>query len=300
MDDLKILITGADGQLGKDLAPRLKREGCTVKAYSSDALDITRRDKTMEVVTTERPHVVYNLAAYTKVDRAEVEIELAYAVNSEGAGNVADAAAMAGAPLVHISTDYVFDGLSPIPYAEDDETGPINVYGQSKLLGETEIKKRLGDHMIVRTSWLYGSSGHNFVKTILALASKNAELKIVADQIGSPTWTGDLADFLVEVARRRRESAMPYGTFHFANEGVASWYDLAVAAVEEARAIGAELACKTITPITTADYPTDAERPPCSILDKTKTKKEFAVTIPHWRAALRKMLKEIYGEKRDA
>ncbi|MEE8575582.1 MAG: dTDP-4-dehydrorhamnose reductase [Thermodesulfobacteriota bacterium] len=297
MDDLKIIVTGGGGGLAADLIPRLTHEGHTVSAFTSTELDITGRERVMEAFASVRPDLIYNLAAYTKVDRAEVEAERAFKVNSEGAANVADAAAISGAPLVHISTDFVFSGLNPLPYTEDDETGPLSVYGESKLAGEIEIKKILGDHLIVRSSWLYGGgeSGVNFVKTILRLATENEELKVVSDQVGSPTWTGDLAGFLVEIAKRRWDGSMPYGTFHYAGSGVASWYDLAVAAVTEASALGKEFKCKTIEPISTAEYPTDAERPPYSVLCTKKARDEFGIDIPHWRVSLREMLKEFYS-----
>ncbi len=292
---MKILITGSNGQLGKDLKPVLEMAGHEVAARSSAELDVTDKGKVAAEVAAFAPDVVINAAAYTKVDLAEKERARARSVNASGAANVAYAASNAGAAIVHVSTDFVFDGASPRPYTETDGVNPLGVYGATKLEGEQEIERALGRHVIVRTSWLYGALGHNFVKTILRLAGQMELIRVVYDQTGTPTWTKDLAGALAEVVRSIGEGNVEWGLYHYSNEGVASWYDFAVAILEEAEASGLELKCRTVEPILSAEYPTPAARPPYSVLDKTKIKRTFGVRIPHWRAALRNMMKELHG-----
>ncbi|MFQ5466021.1 MAG: dTDP-4-dehydrorhamnose reductase [Thermodesulfobacteriota bacterium] len=297
---MDVLVTGAKGQLGRDLVGRLEAAGLVVAARGSSELDVTDRGRVSGAVKEAAPQVVINCAAYTAVDRAEAERDRAFEVNAAGARNLALAARESRAALIHISTDFVFDGARPEPYTELDPPRPLGVYGASKLAGEREIERALDEHVIVRASWLYGSAGGgNFVKTILGLAAERERLRVVYDQTGSPTWTGDLADALVAVTMRigRGGGRAPYGTYHYSNEGVASWYDLAVAAIEGARGLGAELRCASVEPIRTSEYPTPAARPAYSVLDKGKIKETFGVAIPHWRASLGKMLAELYPEK---
>lgn len=300
---MKILVTGSNGQLGSDLAPRLEAAGFSVAAFSSKALDITAREKVLGAIEEARPRLIINSAAYTKVDLAETEKDRAYGANRDGAANMADAAAKVKAALIHISTDFVFDGSRPLPYKETDTVNPLSVYGESKLRGEEEIRKRLKKHIIVRTSWLYGAQGNNFVKTILRLASERDKLRVVYDQAGSPTWTGDLADALVKIAASIATGAENYGVYHYSNEGVASWYDFAEEIVEEGRRLGFPVKCRAVEPILSEEYPTPARRPPYSVFDKNKIKATFGITIPHWRVSLGKMLmemNELRGEEADA
>jgi dTDP-4-dehydrorhamnose reductase len=309
---MSVLVTGASGQLGSDLVPRLERAGLEVTAFSSAECDITDPDRVAEAVKEARPEVIINTAAYTKVDLAEKEIDLAYAVNRDGAGTIARAAEAAGAVVVHISTDFVFDGRRPEPYTEDDPTGPLGVYGASKLAGEVAVAAACPRHVIVRTSWLYGSGGGgNFVRTMLRLATERERLRVVYDQTGSPTWTADLAGALVAITVRLtaggggggwdggggggREIKKPWGVYHYSNDGVASWFDLAVAAVVEARANGVPVLCREIEPIRTIEYPTPAERPAYSVFDKQKIKRVFGISIPHWRESLKLMVAEVSG-----
>jgi dTDP-4-dehydrorhamnose reductase len=294
---MKILVTGAAGQLGADLVPALKTAGHEVLGLSSAELDITAASAVEEAVNKYSPSVIVNCGAYTKVDLAEKEKERAYAVNRDGAANIAGVAMMFGAALVHISTDFVFDGRTPAPYREDSPANPLSVYGDSKLKGEAEIAKRLEEHFIIRTSWLYGAGGGNFVKTILRLASERETLRVVYDQTGTPTWTVDLAGAVVRVVERSESGARAYGVYHYSGEGVASWYDFAVAVVEEAASLGAPLKCARIEPILTVEYPTPAARPAYSVLDKKKIRSTFGLSIPHWRSSLKRMIKELYGGK---
>lgn len=268
-----------------------------VTGLSSALLDITDREVVLRRIDEAGPDVIVNCGAYTKVDLAEKERERAYAVNRDGAGNLAEAANNSGSAFIHISTDFVFDGNKSTPYVETDMTNPLSVYGGSKYEGEEEIIKRLTNHVIIRTSWLYGASGNNFVKTILKYAAERDKLRVVYDQTGTPTWTEDLADAIVNIIRALGSGRKDYGVYHYSNEGVASWYDFADLIIEEAGRAGADLKCRTIEPILTAEYPTPAKRPAYSVLDKGKIKKTFGVSIPCWRRSLRKMLDELYGGK---
>lgn len=292
---MKVLVTGANGQLASDLVPLLAAAGFTPAAFSSAELDISDGAAVAEAVKKTGPGIIVNPAAYTKVDLAEKERERAYAVNSVGAGNLAKAAKEALCPIVHVSTDFVFDGRNPVPYKEDDVANPLSVYGASKLEGERAVAAANGSHVIVRTSWLYGAAGNNFVKTILRLASKRESLRVVYDQAGTPTWSTDLAIALVKVCKSIGSGREPWGVYHYSNEGVASWYDFAVAVCEEAASIGMALKCRSIEPILTSEYPVPAARPAYSVLNKAKIKNAFGLSIPHWRRSLSKMIKELKG-----
>jgi len=292
---MKILVTGAKGQLGSDLAPRLKAAGFDALSLSSAELDIADGSAVAAAVKKEKPGIIINSAAYTKVDLAEKERDLAFAVNEKGAINIGKAAKETGAKVIHVSTDFVFDGGSSAPYTEDAATNPLSVYGSSKLAGERGLEGTLEEHVIVRTSWLYGTTGNNFVKTILRLASERDMLRIVYDQIGTPTWSADLAAVLADISKALSDGAQPWGIYHYSNEGVASWYDFALAICEEAGALGIPLKCAFLEPILTAEYPTPARRPAFSVMDKAKIKKTFNLKIPHWRVSLRSMLKELHG-----
>ncbi|MBI5827029.1 MAG: dTDP-4-dehydrorhamnose reductase [Deltaproteobacteria bacterium] len=297
---MKILVTGSDGQLGSDLVPLLAREGhdaagADITGSGASSLDITDREKTISSVVRLRPEVIINCAAYTAVDRAEKEIDAALAVNRDGPANLADAAGEIQALLIHISTDFVFNGSRNLPYDESQAADPLGVYGKTKLLGEQEVAKRLPGHIIVRTSWLYGTHGHNFVKTILRHAGEREALRVVYDQAGTPTSSFDLAGALTVMVNRYASGSAPYGTYHYSNEGVASWYDFAVRIIEGAGRLGAKLRCARVEPILTGEYPTPAKRPAYSVLDKKKVKETFGVSIPHWQDSLEKTLNELYG-----
>lgn len=294
---MKVIITGAKGQLGSDLVPLAENAGFEAVPFSSADLDITDKAGVLAKVGEVMPDLIINCGAYTKVDLAEKEEARAFAVNRDGAANLALAAASVKAVLVHVSTDFVFDGTRPHPYTETDATNPLGVYGASKLAGEAEIQKRLESHVIVRTSWLYGVNGGNFVKTMLRLASEREGLRVVYDQTGSPTWSADLASALVTIALDIKAGNCHWGLYHYSNEGVASWYDLAVAAIVEGRRLGLGMKCNHIEPILTAEYQTPARRPPYSVFDKALIKKTFGISIPNWRVSLREMMDKLYGEK---
>lgn len=294
---MKVLITGAGGQLGAELAKVLESEDMDILALKRTDLDITDEGKVLSVVKDAAPDVVINSAAYTAVDQAESDARRAFEVNARGAALVSEAATKAGALIIYISTDFVFDGKKSIPYTEEDETGPLGVYGKSKLKGEDEVRRLTEEHIIVRSSWLYGARAEdkNFVKTILRLASAREELRVVSDQIGSPTWTRDLAGAILGFVKEREAGGLKSGTYHYANEGEASWYDLALATIEGARSLGVKLKCATVEPIATSEYPTEAPRPAYSVLDTAKIKREMNIIVPHWRSSLNCMLEQFVG-----
>lgn len=292
---MKILLTGSEGQLGRDIAPRLITAGHTVIGHDVATLDITDAKKTADLIKEVAPKVIINCAAYTAVDKAEKERDAAFAVNATGPENIAKGAKAVGAALIHISTDFVFDGKKSTPYNEEDAVNPIDVYGESKLKGEQAVIRNLPEHVIIRTAWLYGSQGANFVKTILKHAADKEVMKVVYDQAGTPTWTADLCDAIIAAANSIDAGEKRFGVYHYSNEGVTSWYDFALASIEEARVLGVSLKIKHMEPILTHEYPTPAKRPAYSVLDKKKIKDAFRIIVPHWRESLKKMLKELYG-----
>jgi dTDP-4-dehydrorhamnose reductase len=281
---MKVLITGANGQLGRALQATV-RLGVSIIAAGSAELDIGDAAAVDALLSAERPDAIFNAAAYTAVDKAESEEALAMRVNAEGVANLARGAAAVGARLVHVSTDFVFNGLSGIPYAPEAPTAPLGVYGRTKRQGEIAAGP---DALIVRTAWVYGSQGGNFVRTMLRLMAERDEVRVVADQVGTPTFASSLADALW-----RLHAAGAKGLFHYTDSGAASWYDFAVAIQEEALAIGLLARAVPVIPIATSDYPTPAARPHYSVLDKSATFALLGGAAPHWRVNLRKMLKDI-------
>ncbi|MDQ3136750.1 MAG: dTDP-4-dehydrorhamnose reductase [Gemmatimonadota bacterium] len=285
----RALITGAGGQVGLTLQERMP-DGWAVTACRADELDVTQADRVRAVLRRERPTVVIHTAAYTAVDAAEASAERAEAVNALGTAHVAQAAREVGARLVHVSTDFVFDGASGRPYAPDDRPNPLGVYGRTKLVAEQEAARILGDRaLIVRTAWVYSRHGRNFVLTMLRLMRERDEVGVVSDQIGTPTWARSLADTLWTAAGRPEL----HGVLHWTDAGAASWYDFAVAVQEEALAIGLLDRPVPIRPIRTEEYPTAARRPAHSVLDKSSTWATLGGPVRHWRQCLRLMLREL-------
>ena len=284
---MKALVTGAGGQLASELlaAPP---DRWRVSALSETELDIRDATAVDAAVRLASPDLLVNAAAYTAVDRAETEVDLAWSVNRDGAANLARAAVRSGARFVHVSTDFVFDGQTSRAYRPDDMPAPLGVYGASKLAGEGAVREIAPDALIVRTAWVYSPHGGNFLKTMLRLMAAPGEVKVVADQIGTPTSATTLAHTLWGLAL-----AGASGVHHHTDAGVASWYDFAQAIGEEACAIGLLARPPIVTPIRTEDYPTPARRPAFSVLDKTSTWRILGRPSPHWRQALREVLARI-------
>lgn len=288
---MNILIAGITGQLGQQLQRALAGAG-QITGCGRDTLDLAQPETIRRVMREVKPDLIVNAGAHTAVDRAESEPELATAINATGPGILAEEAHKLGATLIHISTDYVFDGIISRPYLETDPTNPLGVYGKSKLAGEEAIRAAGGHHIILRTAWVYGALGKsNFVKTMLRLGAERQEIRVVADQVGSPTWTGDLAGAIGQLISRISPEIA--GTYHYTNSGVASWYDFAVAIFEEAGALGFPLKVERVIPISTAEYPTPARRPAYSVLSCAKITAVLGTHPPHWRSGLRKMLAEL-------
>ncbi len=276
---MKILVTGTHGQLAQSLS---ERGGDMVILAGRPNLDLAIPGSAHAAILAARPSLVVNAAAFTAVDLAETEEAVAHRINADAAGEVADAAAELGVPVIHVSTDYVFDGHAITPYAETAGTNPLGAYGRTKLAGEEEVRAAHPNHIILRTSWLISPFGRNFVRTMVDLGRTRDKLRVVADQYGNPTSALDLADAILLVARRwQGGDHTGFGqTYHIAGSGIASWYDLAVA-VQQGAGTGTK-----VEPITTADWPTPATRPAYSALDSGKFARDFGHTIPDWRISL--------------
>ena len=278
---MKFLITGANGQLGRCLADRLSHSDHTFVALTKSDLDITDEKAVEELVVECRPDVIVNTAAFTSVDRAESEPELARCINGEAVSYLVKAANKVGALLIQVSTDYVFDGASPKPYVESDAVNPLGVYGQTKLLGE-EYAARADRFLIVRTAWVFSEYGHNFVKTMLKLGRERKELSIVSDQYGSPTYAGDLAANLI----RMSEAQLPSGIYHFSGGKSCSWFEFAKAIFDVVKAYVPGYPVPGMLPISTEQYPTPAKRPLFSVLSDRKLKTSLGTNVTDWSAAL--------------
>lgn len=285
---MKVLITGSKGQLGLELR-RTMPSKYTLHGADLDSLDISDPTSLIKILQEQEPDVVINCAAYTAVDQAEQDQERAFAVNARGAGYLAKAAAVIEAKLIHISTDFVFDGTKSRPYLPDDEANPISVYGASKLEGERRVLANAPSAIVLRTAWLYSPYGSNFVKTMLRLMGERDAIKVIADQVGTPTWGGGLAQCIWAMVGRPDMR----GIHHWTDAGVASWYDFAVAIQEFGLESGLLKSAIPIMPIRTEDYPTPAQRPNYSVLEKGHTWSELGGTAPHWRVSLRAVVNEI-------
>jgi dTDP-4-dehydrorhamnose reductase len=282
-----ILITGSNGQLGNELKRIAHRYPDFHFTWTDvDELDISSAEAVQEFLKIQPQNLIINCAAYTAVDKAESESEKAFLVNSSSVKVMAEAALQSGTGLLHISTDFVFDGNKSTPYIEDDPVNPLSVYGKSKLEGEVYALKA---GIVIRTSWLYSVFGNNFLKTILRLGKERKELRIVFDQAGTPTLAADLASALLAVtADHQALSVFPRNEiYHFSNEGVCSWYDFAMEIIQQAG-----FDC-TVKPIETAEYPTPARRPAYSVMNKKKIKDRFGLVIPHWKESLHACMKDL-------
>lgn len=275
-----VLVTGANGQLGQSLQFIAKKHPEISFVFcSSEALDITQKENFQAVFSKTKPDYCINAAAYTAVDKAEPEPEKAYQINAIGAKNLAEVCREFATVLLHISTDFVFDGTKETPYTEEDFPNPTSVYGQTKLDGERFIEQTVDHYFIIRTSWVYSQFGNNFMKTMLRLAKERTSLSVVNDQIGTPTNAVDLAEVLVTIILSGKKA---YGIYHFSNEGECSWFDFAKAIFENNNV------AIDLQPIATAAFPTAAKRPKYSVLDKTKIKMAFEISIQSWQDTLKK------------
>ena len=286
-----ILLIGSNGQVGKELQQILPFYGDII-SVAHPTVDLAQPDTLRNVIRSKQPQIIINAAAYTAVDKAESEPELATAINGTAPLILAQESQKLGAFLIHISSDYVFDGNGCTPYQETDATNPLSVYGKTKLVGEEAIRKTCTHHFILRTAWVYGTFGKsNFVKTMLRLGAERQELRVVADQIGSPTWAQDIATVIAQIIPQLIPEIS--GTYHYTNSGVASWYDFAVAIFEEAQQLNFPLKVEHIIPITTAEYPTPAHRPAYSVLACGKISAILGTYPPHWRQRLGQMLTDL-------
>jgi dTDP-4-dehydrorhamnose reductase len=296
-----ILVLGGGGQLARELDGLASARGVALTAPPRRELDITDTDAVAAAIARTKPALVINAAAYTAVDRAETEIAAAMAVNADAPGRIAAQCDAAGIPLIHVSTDYVFAGDKTTPYREDDPVSPLGVYGASKAAGEAAVRAAAARHLILRTAWVYGAHGANFLKTMLRLARERDELRVVADQRGCPTSTRSLAEAMLLIAPRLIEaagtSASPlWGTYHFCGTGETSWHGFATEIVRaQARFTGRS---PVVTPISTAEYPTPARRPANAILDTAKFGATFGHRAPPWQADMQAAVAEILMEKR--
>ena len=284
----KIIVTGANGQLGRSLqAIHAAHPSLEIRFTGQEELDASRPEETARFLDRHPADWVINCAAYTNVDKAESDRDACATGNTVLPENLALLTKERGAKLLHVSTDYVFDGRNCLPYREEDPTNPQSVYGQTKLAGEQRAMAENENCVVIRTSWLYSEYGKNFLKTMLRLGAEKPELGVVFDQIGTPTYAGDLAEALLRVVESDEAGQLRTGCFHYSNEGVCSWYDFACEIMRQAG-----LKAK-VRPIETGEYPYQAERPPYSVLNKKKIKQAYGLEIPHWTESLRRCLENM-------
>jgi dTDP-4-dehydrorhamnose reductase len=294
---MKLLVIGAKGQLARSLIEVATSQHFDLVALGRPQLDLLNAESIARALMQVEPQVVVNTAAYTAVDKAEEEPDLAYAVNSDGARQVAEACATMDTPLIHMSTDYVFDGSKREPKRESDPTAPLNVYGHSKLNGERAVAAACLEHLILRTAWIYSPFGHNFVKTMLRLAESRPELNVVDDQIGNPTYAPHLAAGILQLARQILEygsQGFAWGTYHIAARGEASWCQLACEVLDCSASLGGPTS--RVRAITTSQFPTKARRPADSRLDCSKFTNTFGVMLPDWRSGVADCVARLLGE----
>lgn len=286
---MKILITGAYGQLGNELSVLSKSYGNWEFLFTDvDSLDITKEENVFRFFEMHKPAFVVNCAAYTAVDKAETDAETAWLVNATAPGILAKASSAFKAKFIQVSTDYVFNGQKFTPYLETDETGPTGIYGKTKLEGEKLCFQNNSNSVVIRTSWLYSAFGNNFVKTMLRLGNERDVLKVVFDQVGTPTYAADLANVILQIIKNEEQNSLFVpGIYHYSNEGVASWYDFAKAIFKLSN-----LSC-TVFPVLSAEFPTPAKRPNYSVLNKSKIKDTFAIQIPYWMDSLAVCVKKL-------
>ncbi len=290
---MKILVTGSKGQLGRELISQGKQFNFEILSFDLPELDITDIIQVEKILSNSQPSLVINAAAYTNVDGAESEQTLVYKVNRDGPANLAKACAKANIPLIHISTDYVFDGGKGTPYIETDPVSPTGIYGKSKEQGEAEVRSHLNQHIILRTAWLYGIHGNNFVKTMLKLGREKKIIKVVADQHGCPTSADDLAEAVLIIADKiRNSSKIKWGTYHYCGHGITTWHKFAETIFEITKEYDL-MGIPKIEPVTTAEYPTKAKRPAFSALDCGLIYKNFGISAKPWQESLKRTIRAL-------
>jgi dTDP-4-dehydrorhamnose reductase len=291
----RILLIGNQGQLGQELQQILPSLG-EIVGVDRKLMDLAQPEVIRQVIADLKPDCIVNAAAYTAVDKAENEQEIAYKINAVAPTIIAEEARKIGATLLHVSTDYVFDGQKNTPYTEEDNTNPLSVYGQSKLAGEQGIQQTCDHYIILRTAWVYGIYGKsNFVKTMLRLGGEREQIRVVFDQVGSPSWARDIAEAISKILVN--VDTINPGIYHFTNSGVTSWYDFALTIFEEAKQLGFPLKIQQVVPITTSEYPTPAKRPAYSVLSHQKISAILGTYPPYWRDSLKQMLKQFSSQK---
>lgn len=290
---MKLLITGSNGQVGRALCALALEQGIDYQAFSSEQLDITKDNRVFRALRKAKPTIVINAAAYTAVDQAEDELEKCYAVNRDGVHYLAKACSRLNIPLIHISTDYVFDGQKSAAYVEGDSPNPINVYGGSKLEGEKLLRATLSRHVILRVSWVFSEWGSNFVKTMARLSREKQELKVVDDQVGSPTPASDVARVIIAMAKQFDCGAMAWGTYHYSGAELTNWYDFAKDIVAEAANYG-EVTVKEIYPEKTENYNYRARRPLNSQMNCRKILEAFGVKQRSWKPEMARVVRSCF------
>ncbi|MCR6855252.1 dTDP-4-dehydrorhamnose reductase [Paenibacillus jamilae] len=279
---MKVLVTGAKGQLGQDVLCLLENQPWEVFGFGREELDITNEEQVREKVLAIKPNIIIHTAAYTQVDQAESDEETTFKVNAEGTKYLAQAAEAVEAKFCYVSTDYVFDGTNNEPYKTNDETNPQTIYGKSKLAGEQYTSEYCSKYFVVRTSWVFGLHGNNFVKTMLRLADERSELEVVSDQFGSPTYTNDLARFIIELVETNK-----YGIYHASNSGVCSWYEFAKEIFRQSNRN------VNVNAISTAEFQRPAQRPAYSVLEQKKIAEQGLIMLPNWKEALGRYLSQM-------
>ena len=286
---MKILITGANGQLGNEISVKKKQyPDWQFLLTDIDTLDITNENDVLKYFQNNKPDFIVNCAAYTAVDKAEDDAETAEKINSLAPKMLGKYSKEFGAKIIHVSTDYVFDGLACVPYSENSKVNPQNIYGSTKLHGEINVQKENQDSLVIRTSWLYSSFGNNFVKTMIRLGKEKESVKVVFDQVGTPTYAADLAATVLYIIKKSEINSDTFipGIYHYSNEGVASWYDFANAIFELS-----DIECK-ISPVLSKEFPSPVKRPNFSVLDKSKIRNTFDIEIPYWKDSLKVCIEE--------
>ena len=285
---MRALVTGAKGQVGSEIINQGRKLGLQMIAASHSELDITIAEAENKYITSQSPDIIINSAAYTVVDNAEEEKELAYAINGDGPAHLSEACAKLKIPLLHISTDYIFDGTNNIPYQEDDRPNPQGIYGKSKLAGEGAVQRILQQHIILRVSWVFSATGNNFVRTMLRLGREREELSVVADQHGCPSRAGNIATVLLNIADRFHQGEnIPWGTYHYTGNPATTWHGFAQTIFTEAVALGMLDKTPMVKAITTEEYPTPAQRPQNSVLNCQKIQRQLAIPQSDWSVGLK-------------